>query len=128
MVPKIAGQYIVKRISDQIMAPPPSAAEPEADDRETRPANPPVVDELDGQAVVDEEGNAVGTARRLASVAVYVVAERRGEAEAELLRSINDPDGRLLVRSEDGHIVALIYVPDPSGAPVRVEGIRSDDI
>lgn len=128
MVPKIAGQYIVKRISDQIMAPPASAADQEADEQQPRVAAPPVVDELDGQVVADDEGQPVGTARRLATIGVYVVAERKGEAEVELLRAINDPDGRLLVRSEDGRVVALIYVPDPAGAPARVEGIRSDDI
>jgi hypothetical protein len=126
VVPKIAGQYIVKRISDQILAPPPEQAE-EAEAVEQRAAAP-LIDELDGQVVVDDDGQPVGTARRLASIGVYVVADRRGEAESELLRALNDANSRLLIRSDDGRITGLIYVPDPDSAPPRVEGIRSDDI
>ena len=126
VVPKIAGQYIVKRISDQILAPPPER-EDEAE-AEGRVVEERLVDELDGQVVVDDDGHPVGTARRLASIGVYVVAERRGEAESELLRALNDPNSRLLIRSENGRVSGLIYVPDPDSAPPRVEGIRSDDI
>jgi hypothetical protein len=126
VVPKIAGQYIVKRISDQILAPPPER-EDAAEADEQRVAEP-LVDELDGQIVVDDEGQPVGTARRLASIGVYVVADRRGEAESELIRALNDPNSRLLIRSDDGRVTGLIYVPDPDSAPPKVEGIRSDDI
>ncbi len=127
MVPKIAGQYIVKRISDQVFAPP---VEPEekVEEAEPRHVQEQVVDELDGQVVTDDEGHPVGTARRLISIGVYVVAERRGEAESELIRAIHDPDSRLLIRSADGKVTGLIYVPDPDSAPPQVEGIRSDDI
>jgi hypothetical protein len=126
VVPKIAGQYIVKRISDQILAPPPEQdAAAEADEQRTEA---PLIDELDGQVVVDDEGQSVGTARRLAAVGVYVVADRRGEAESELLRALNDPNSRLLIRSDAGRVTGLIYVPDPESAPPGVEGIRSDDI
>lgn len=126
VVPKIAGQYIVKRISDQILAPPPEREEDAAST--VQPVGEQLVDALDGQVVVDDEGHPVGTARRLASIGVYVVADRRGEAESELLRALNDPNSRLLIRSDDGRVTGLIYVPDPDSAPPRVEGIRSDDI
>lgn len=126
VVPKIAGQYIVKRISDQILAPPPEREAP-AEEQE-QPVEQHLVDELDGQVVVDDEGHQVGTARRLASIGVYVVADRRGEAESELVRALNDPNSRLLIRSEDGRVTGLIYVPDPDTAPPRIDGIRSDDI
>jgi hypothetical protein len=128
MVPKIAGQYIVKRIYDQVLAAPPEreddAVEPEPQPRaETR-----VDDQLDGQVVLDDEGNPLGIARRLGSIGVYVVSERRGDAESELLRALNDPTSQLLIRSDDGRVSGLIYVPDPDSAPPRVDGIRSDDI
>jgi len=120
MVPKIAGQYIVKRLSDQIMAPPaqrPAAAQVED-----------AAEDLDGQIVTDEDGQSVGTARRLADVAVYVVSDGFDDLESELLRAVNERESRLLIRSVDGRIAALIYVPDPASAPKRVVGIRSDDI
>ncbi len=128
MVPKITSQYIVKRISDQILAPPPTR-EVEAEVAEPqRRVEERIVDALDGQAVVDDEGHPVGTARRLASIAVYVVSERRGDAESELMRALNDPNSRLLIRSDDGRVSGLIYVPDPDSAPPAIEGIRSDEI
>ncbi len=120
MVPKIAGQYVAKRLYDQILAPPaqrPEAAEPEDPE-----------EDLDGQVVTDEDGQPVGTAHRLGNVAVYVVSDGYANLDSELLRCVNDPDSRLLVRSEDGRLAALIYVPDPSSAPVRVEGTRADDV
>ena len=127
MVPKIAGQYIVKKISDQVFAPPPERQE-EAEVAEPRHVEERIVDELDGQVVVDDEGHPVGTARRLPAIGVYVVSDRRGESESELVRALNDPNSRLLIRSADGRVTGLIYVPDPDSAPPRVEGIRSDDI
>ena len=124
MVPKIAGQYVAKRLYDNIMAPPPQRTE------ETEDEAPPEhdVEDLDGQVVTDDEGRPVGMARRLRGVAVYVVADRYASPESELLRSVNEPESRLLIRSEDGRLTALIYVPDPATAPLRVDGIRSDDI
>jgi hypothetical protein len=128
MVPKIAGQYIVKRIYDQVLAPPPER-EDDAAESEPRPrAEERFVDGLDGQVVLDDEGNPVGTARRMASIGVYVVSERRGDAESELLRALNDPNSQLLIRADDGRVTGLIYVPDPDSAPPKIEGIRSDDI
>ena len=127
MVPKIAGQYVVKRIYDQVLAPPPER-EKDAQEPEPQPrAEERVVDQLDGQVVLDDEGHPVGTARRI-SIGVYVVSERRGDAESELLRALNDPNSQLLIRSEDGRATGLIYVPDPDSAPPKIEGIRSDDI
>lgn len=124
MVPKIAGQYVAKRLYDTVMAPPPQREEAHQDEA---PAEHDAED-LDGQVVTDDEGRPVGTARRLRHVAVYVVGDRYASPEAELLRSVNEPESRLLMRSEDGRLTALIYVPDPATAPARVDGIRSDDI
>lgn len=128
MVPKIAGQYIVKRIYDQVLAPPPEREDEAADPEPQQRVEERFVDDLDGQVILDDEGHPAGTARRLASIGVYVVSERRGEAEAELLRALNDPNSQLLIRADDGRVTGLIYVPDPDSAPPRVEGIRSDDI
>ncbi len=128
MVPKIAGQYVAKRLYDQILAPPKQVEEAEDDAPVERREVEVEADELHGQVVTDDEGRPVGTARRLRQVAVYVVADRHANAEAELLRSLNEPESRLLLRSEDGRLTALIYVPDPDSAPAQVEGIRSDDI
>jgi hypothetical protein len=128
VVPKIAGQYVIKRIYDQVLAPPPERQGDSADPDPQQRVEEQFVDELDGQGVLDDEGHPVGIARRLASIGVYVVSDRRGDAEAELLRALNDPNSQLLIRSDDGRVTGLIYVPDPDSASPGVEGIRSDDI
>ncbi len=120
MVPKIAGQYVAKRLYDQILAPP--AQRPETEEIED------ATEDFDGQLVTDEDGQPVGTAHRLAEIAVYVVSDGYADLESELLRAVNERESRLLIRTEDGRIAALIYVPDPASAPRRVDGIRSDDI
>jgi hypothetical protein len=129
VVPKIAGQYVIKRIYDQVLAPPPERQDDAADpEPQRRVVEELVVDELDGQVVLDDVGQPVGIARRLATIGVYVVSKRRGDAESELLRALNEPNSQLLIRSDDGRVTGLIYVPDPDSAPPGVEGIRSDDI
>ena len=125
MVPKIAGQYVAKRLYDQILAPPPKPSEDEVEERAPVQHD---IEDLDGQVITDDEGRPVGTVRRLRRVAVYVVADRHANPESELLRSVNEPESRLLMRSDGGRLTALIYVPDPDSAPAKVDGIRSDDI
>jgi hypothetical protein len=128
-VQKIGAQYIVKRITDQIVAPPPAAEAPpqEAPATAPRAAEAPAHD-LDGQVITDETGQAVGTAHRLPGVAVYVVTAPHANREAELRRCLGEPEPRVLLHTEDGRLTGVIYVPDPSGAPRRVEGTRPDDV
>jgi hypothetical protein len=105
------------------MAPP----EPRATAEVTEVPAEEWVDELDGQPFHDEDGHLLGTAYRLAEVAVYVVSNgyQRPAADFALLA---DPQTRLFWQTADGRVVALIYVPDPSRVPARPEALRADDI
>lgn len=114
---KIGAQYIVKRISDYVTAPPAQPAEPSAPDRD-----------LDGQVIHDEQGQRLGTAHRLPDVAVYVVSDGPADHEAELKRCAGEPASRLFFHTEGERLTGLIYVPDPSRLPRRVEGARADEV
>lgn len=121
---KIGAQYALKKIGDYVMAPPPQAAET---DEETSVAAAPA--DLDGQVITDEEGQSLGVARRVAGVAVYVIAERRAGLEEQLRAAIVDPEGRVFFHhAEDGRLTGLIYVPDPSARPAPVAVTRADDV
>lgn len=120
---KVGAQYALKKISDYVMAPPQVA---EVDD-ETDAAHAPA--DLDGQIITDEEGQSLGVARRVASVAVYVIADSRAGLDDQLKSAINDPEGRVFFHhTGDGRLSGLIYAPDPSTRPAPVSVTRADDI
>ncbi|MGH2532864.1 MAG: hypothetical protein ACRDJW_11250 [Thermomicrobiales bacterium] len=131
MVQKIGASYVMKKVADYMTSPAPAAA-PRQDVAEEEPVAPrqapAPVDTLHGQVITDENGQAVGTARRVAGVAVYVIAPAYANASAEFERAIDDPDTRLFFHREDNRLVGLIYVPDPSNAPAAVAGMRADEI
>lgn len=116
---KIGAQYVLKKITDQVMAPP-KEAEPAAEAEEVvRPSGPDTV------LVQDEEGNEL-VAHRL-DVTVYAVTYGRGRPEAALARSLEGENGQVMVQREGGRITGIIYVPGQSDEP-RGEATRADDI
>jgi hypothetical protein len=126
-VQKVGAQFVVKKISDYVMASPPQADEApeEAQEQAAQQAAP----NLDGQVIKDEEGQSLGVARRVANVAVYVVTDRRAGLEEQLKATIADPEGKVFFHhAADGTLTGLIYVPDPSSRPAPVSVTRPDDI
>ena len=122
---KVGAQYALKKISDYVMAPQPQAEE--VDEEAVEGA--PVQADLDGQVITDEEGQSLGVARRIANVAVYVIADSRAGLEDHLKAAIVDPEGRVFFHhADDGRLTGLIYVPDPSTRPAPVSVTRADDI
>jgi hypothetical protein len=126
-VQKIGAQYLVKRITDYVVAPPSQAAEQESAAPATAvpAASGP---DLDGEEIRDDEGRRLGTARRLRDVAVYVVADGVGDRVEALQQCLDDPESRVLFHTVDGRLAGLIYVPDPSKAPPRAGGMRADEV
>lgn len=127
MVPRVGAQYALKKISDYVMAPPaqeePGEVEPAA------PARPPVVANIDGQTINDEQGQPLGTARLVANIAVYLVTDQRRGLGEQLQQIVGDPETRVYVHhDEQGQLAGLIYVPDPSKRPAAVAATRPDDI
>jgi hypothetical protein len=133
VVPKIGASYVMKKVADYVTTPPPRPA-----DRQEVEAEEPAPrrhagaesqdDPLHGQVITDENGETVGTARRVPGVAVYVVAPAYANAAAEFERALDDPETRLFFHREDDRLVGLIYVPDPTSAPEPVAGMRADEI
>jgi hypothetical protein len=124
-VQKVGAQFVVKKISDYVMAPPPQADEAP----EVAQGAQPAASDLNGQVIKDEEGRSLGVARRVANVAVYLVTDRRAGLEEQLKATITDPEGQVFFHhKEDGTLAGLIYVPDPSSRPAPVSVTRPDDI
>jgi hypothetical protein len=122
-VQKIGAQYLVKKFTDYVTAPPAEAPEQEPG----MPAATALPD-LDGQVIEDDEGQPIGTAHRLRDVAVYVVSRGYGDRAEELRECIGDPESRVLFHTVDGRLAGLIYVPDPSKAPRQAAGMRADEV
>ncbi|MGI8484581.1 MAG: hypothetical protein ACR2OU_09995, partial [Thermomicrobiales bacterium] len=84
MVQRKLGMYVANRIKDEIMASPKPGADVQGDgdyrrdersersDRSDRQAHIEEADDLHGQIVRDDEGNAIGRAFRVPDVALYV--------------------------------------------------------
>ena len=116
------GMYIANRIRNEIFAKPEPDEDPDGHDE--------YVDPLDGETIVDDDGRALGTARRLRDVAVYVVTGSRANPDAELERAINEPESELIIHREGRRITALVYIPEQAeGAPPStMRGFRADDV
>jgi hypothetical protein len=128
MVQKIGAQYLVKRVTDYVMAPPASAAEPESEQQPSSSAPEVIGPDLDGEEIRDDEGQRLGIARRLRDVAVYIVSDGFGDRLAVLQQAFEDPETKVLFHTVDGRLAGLIYVPDPSKAPPRAGGMRADEV
>jgi hypothetical protein len=128
MVQRIGAQYLVKRITDYVTAPPPEAEAPVQPGAEAAPPAAIRRPELDGEEIRDDEGQRLGTARWVRDIAVYVVTDGFGDRVEALQRCIGDPETRVLFHTVDGRLAGLIYVPDPNKAPANAGGMRADDV
>jgi hypothetical protein len=131
MVQKIGAQYLMKRVSDYVTAPPATAEAKATEPTEPRATAAHDIDEsnnLDGEAIRDDDGQVIGIARRVRDVAVYVISDTSANRLDVLHGCVDDPESRVLFQTVDGRLVGLIYVPDPDKAPPRVGGFRADDI
>jgi hypothetical protein len=130
VVQKIGAQYLVKRVTDYVMAPPPAAGEPDSEpEQQARAGAPEVIGpDLDGDEIHDDEGQLLGTARRVRNVAVYVVTDGFGNPLEVLHQAVDDAETRVMFHTVDGRLTGIIYVPDPSKAPPRADGMRADEV
>lgn len=135
VVPKIGAQWAIKQIADQVMAPPPGAAQAPADPA-AAPAQqyhqaPPVeeFDEFDGEIVNDENGDAIGTAHRMRAINIYLVSDSHGNLEKELQDCLEDDESRrYFVRDKRGRLTGVIFAPHPDRMAKKAEALRADEI
>ena len=124
---RVGASYVGKKVYDYLMTSPEEAAAPDPEgqpvETEARPE-----DEIDGQLFHDEDGQPLGTARRIKSAAVYLVADGYVNPDRELAQILADPETRLFWRETDGRITALFYVPDPSRVAERPQAMRADEV
>jgi len=119
-VQKAGATFVAKRIADYVMAPPKPR-----DDEEVEAESDL---DLDGQMIEDDDGQPLGLANRLDQIAVYVVGSRRANHQATLQQCLDDPNSRVFFQHQDGRLVGLIYVPDPSQSRPSGDAIRADEI
>ena len=127
---RVGASYVGKKVYDYLMTP---SEKPEEPEPETGPVEPvavaaPIEDGIDGQLIRDDEGQPLGTARRVAGVGVYLVSDGYINATREFAEILSEPETRLLWREEEGRITALFYVPDPSRIAQRPRAMRADDV
>ncbi|CAN5799924.1 hypothetical protein BH23CHL4_BH23CHL4_30490 [soil metagenome] len=133
VLPKMGASYVIKKFADEVMAEPKamveSAIREPFEAPKLAPAPPPEKDDFDGQTISDENGEVIGTARRLRQVALYIVSDSYGELARELEQCVLDDDSRkFFVHDQQGRIAGLIYAPHPDRMPVKTNAIRADDI
>lgn len=127
---RVVGGFVAKQVKDMLLAPPqrPAAEMDEAADGAEVGLAVDAAAATDEGEFTDEEGRPLGTAF-LVPVAVWVVAERRGERWEELERCLAEPGSRLFVQRERGKVATLIYAGDPARPPrERGEGLRAEDV
>lgn len=131
VVPQIGASFVLKKLAEEVIAPPSNPGNADQPHVTTELAAPPPIeeDELDGHALTDEEGEEIGTARRLREIAIYVVSDTHGDLASELEECVLDDESRrYFVKDEMGRITGIIYAPHPDRMPHRTEAIRADDI
>jgi hypothetical protein len=131
VVPKIGAQWAIKKIADEVMAPPPAPPEPAEPAAQQQAYQPPVeeFDEFDGEIVNDEDGNPIGTAHRMRSIGIYLVSDSHGNLEKELQECIEDEESRkYFIRDKRGRLTGIIFAPHPERMPTRAEALRADEI
>ena len=132
VVPKIGAQWALKKIADEVMAPPtPGPDEAPGATAGAAPAAEAVVeeDEFDGEIVTDEQGNAIGTAHRMRSVGIYLVSDSHGNLEKELQACIEDEESRrYFIHDKRGRLTGVIFAPHPDRMPAKAEALRAEDI
>ncbi len=105
-------------------------------------------DLMDGQVIVDEDGQPFGTVTRLRDVSVFVVTDRLADGAEPLEQRLREPSTRLIVRTDDERVTDLIFVLAPihpntqsaehdadtaladgsADAPHRAEAVRGDEV
>ncbi len=133
VVPKFGAQWAIKKIADEVMAPPPApAAQNELGAAAPAPQAPAPVeeyDEFDGELVNDENGIPIGTAHRMRSVNVYLVSDSHGNLEKELQDCLEDQESRrYFIRDKRGRLTGVIFAPHPDRMPVKAQALRADEI
>lgn len=121
----LGSQFALKKITDYVMSPPPSAPTDNGDEQPQAAAMPT----LDGQVITDEDGNRLGIARRLANVQLYVIADTRQGLDDEVKSCIGDEGSQVFFHHyDDGTLAGLIYVPSADRRPAPVAAQRAEDI
>lgn len=142
VLPKMGASYVIKKFADEIMAEPKAAIEsavstaldPSAPSQTGTAASKPApvqtpVDEWDGQSISNEDGEIIGTARRVRQVNLYVISDSTADLASELETCVLDEESRrFFVHDDQGRIAGLVYAPHPDKMPVRAEGFRADDV
>ena len=134
VLPKMGASYVIKKFADEVMAEPKAIVEsalnePFQEQPKLAPAPPPEKDEFDGQTINDENGEVIGTARRLRQIALYLISDSYGDLARELEQCVADEESRtFFVRDEQGRITGLIFAPHPDRMPAKAHAIRADDI
>ncbi len=144
VLPKMGASYVIKKFADEVMAEPKAAVEsamaaaldPNAAVQQPTAAAPSgtvstqrTPDEWDGQPISNEDGEVIGTARRVHQVGLYVISDSYGDLAKELESCVLDDESRrFFVYDAQGRVAGLIYAPHPDKMPARTEAIRADDI
>lgn len=144
VLPKMGASYVIKKFADEVMAEPKAAVEsamataldPTLSKSQSSGASATaaaqrqaIADSWDGQEISSEDGEVIGTARRVHQVGLYVISDGFGDLASELESCVLDDDSRRFFDHDaQGRIAGLIYAPHPDKMPVRAEGLRADDI
>lgn len=145
VLPKMGASYVIKKFADEIMAEPKAAVEsamataldphapvqgpPASAASGTASPRPDPVDEWDGQPIANEDGEVIGTARRVHQVGLYIISDTYGDLAKELEACVLDEESRrFFVHDAEGRIAGLIYAPHPDKMPVKAAAFRADDI
>ncbi len=132
VVPKIGAQWAIKKIADEVMAPPPAPpAQSEPAVAPATQAQAPVeeYDEFDGEIVDDEHGNPIGTAHRMRAINIYLVSDSHGNLEKEFQDCLEDEESRrYFIRDKRGRLTGVIFAPHPDRMPQKAQALRADEI
>lgn len=132
VVPKFGAQWAIKKIADEVMAPPSAPAqqqEPTPAPQQHAPAPVEEHDEFDGEIVNDENGVPIGTAHRMRAVNIYLVSDSHGNLEKELQDCLEDEESRrYFIRDKRGRLTGVIFAPHPDRMPSKAEALRADEI
>ncbi len=130
MIPSTVGAFILDRVKSEIFDSPEEAHEAaEAIEQQ-------IIEEDDhiGTVYTVADGNPIGQAVRMLSVAVYVVSNEGSDPEQDLLAAMRDPETEVLFHTNSGRVSRLIYIPperpdySDESAGNRPKGFRADDI
>lgn len=134
MIQRSVGMYIANQLKDQILTPKQQAqADAEAggapSGQQIRYPAEEEYDDLDGQILRDGDGNSLGRAYRVPSVAIYVITKDGRNPAATLRRAIEEGGADLhFLTNDQGRITSVVYVADAPSAPTGIEGVRADDV